>query len=157
MVERTEFPFPQADDFDKVVTILNVEDENKLNDKKSLGVLLGDVTERQVQYYISACQYLGLVSADKKYTDLGDKIRSLGEDQQFVQLARLVISKDIFGTVYFSEKSLGCKYSREDIIEIMHDHNLGFESDEMFKRRAQTVLKWVEWINDKFDQDFKKR
>ena len=152
MEERSEFPFPQADDFDKVVAILNVDDERKLLDKKVIGFLLGEISERQVQYYISACQYLGLVSAEKTFTDLGDEVRSLGENQQFVELARLVVSKDIFGTVYFSEKGLGCKYTREDIIEIMHDHNLGFESDEMYKRRAQTVLKWIEWINDKFDR-----
>ena len=114
-------------------------------------MILGGVTERQVQYYLSACQYLGLVSADKAFTDLGDRIRSLGENQQFVELARIIVSNEIFGTIYFSEKSLGSKYSKEDIVEIMHDHALGFESDNMYERRAQTVLKWIEWINSKFD------
>jgi hypothetical protein len=153
MVENNEVPFPQADDFEKVIALLNVEDEGKFQDKKALGILLGEITDRQVQYYLSACQYLGLITADKHFTDLGDRIRSLGETQKMVELAILIVSKDIFGTVYFSEKSLGQKYTREEIIEIMHDHDLGFEKDEMFKRRAQTVLKWVQWINDNFDQN----
>lgn len=151
MGERTEFPFPQANDFDKVIAILNVKDEEKLNDKTAIGFLLGDISERQVQYYVSACQYLGLVTSDKKFTDLGDTIRSLGESEQIIRLAMIVVSKDVFGKTYFAEKLFGYKYKVDDIVEIMRDYNLGFESDIIYKRRAQTVLSWVEWLNEKFD------
>jgi hypothetical protein len=152
MGENNEFPFPQADNFDKIVSIVNIQDIDKLKDKRALGAALGDITERQVQYYISACQYLGLIDADKNFTDKGDYIRSLGESKQFVEFAKLIVSQDVFGDVYFSEKNLGCKFTREEVIEIMHDRKLGFESEEMYKRRAQTVVKWVEWVNQKFDQ-----
>lgn len=150
MENSNEFPFPQADDFEKIVQLLNLKDEEKLRDKEFLCELLGDISGRQAQYYISACQYLGFVSSEKKYTDYGEKIRSLGESQQYIEFAIAIVSKPVFGTAYFTGKMLGEPCSREDIIEIMHDHNVGFEKPEMYKRRAQTVVKWIEWINQKF-------
>lgn len=150
MEAKNEFPFPQADDFEKVIQLLNLKDEEKLRDKDFICELLGDITDRQAQYYLSACQYLGFVSFDKKYTDYGERIRSLGESQQYIECAIAIVSKEVFGTAYFTGKMLGEPCSREDIIEIMHDHNVGFEKDEMYKRRAQTVVKWIEWINQRF-------
>lgn len=152
MDEKRNFPFPQADDFDKVVAIVNIDDEAKLSDKNAIARLLGDITERQVQYYLSACQYLGLITADKKFSDLGDSIRAKGESQQFVDLARLIVSDEIFGTVYFSQLMLGCTYSREEIIEVMHDHKMSFDSEDIYKRRAHTVERWVAWIDEKISK-----
>ena len=148
MEHKNEFPFPQADDFVKIIQLINLQDEEKLKDKDFLCEYLGDITDRQVQYYLSACQYLGFVSADKKYTDYGERVRSLGESQQFIEFAIAIVSKDVFGTAYFSGKMLGEPCSREDIVEYMHDHDVGFEKEEMYKRRAQTVVKWVEWVNE---------
>ena len=152
MEKNNEYPFPQADNFDRIVSIVNIQDIETLKDKHALSVILGEITERQVQYYISACQFLGILDSDKNFTEKGDYIRSLGESEQFVEFAKLIVSKDIFGDVYFSQTMLGSYFSREDVIEIMHSRNLGFESDEMYKRRAQTVVKWVEWVTQRFDQ-----
>ena len=147
MAENNPIPFPQADDLRKVIVLLNVNDDDKFQDKKALSTLLGDISDRQVQYYISACQYLGLISADKRFTDLGD----MEEAQKNAELAVIIISKEIFGMVYFLQKSLGEKYQRDDVIALMREQNLGLNNDEVINRRAQTVMKWVEWINDNFD------
>ena len=48
--------------------------------------------------------------------------------------------------VYFSEKYLGVKFTREDIKNLMREHTK-IDNDAVIHRRAQTVLKWIEWVN----------
>lgn len=151
-MDANKFPFPQADDFNKIVRIVNIEDEFKLEEKGVLKIILGDISDRQVQYYISACQYLGLIDKNKHFTDLAKKIRILGESDRLVEFAKIIVSCDIFGTVYFQEKLLETKLSHEEVIELMHKY-VHFESSEMFKRRSQTIIKWIEWINKNFNDE----
>lgn len=53
-MERNDIPFPQADDFEKVISLINIPDESKLSDKKYISFVLENVTDRQVMYYLSA-------------------------------------------------------------------------------------------------------
>lgn len=149
MEKENNFPFPQADDFEKVVSLLNIKEESSLKNKTSVSMLLGDIDSRQVQYYLSALMYLDLVQANKSFTSKGQYIRSLGFSRQIVELARIIVSKDVFGTVYFTEKSLKVKMDRNDVIEVMKEF-VHFSSDAMYKRRSQTVIKWIEWVNKNF-------
>ena len=149
MEKENNFPFPQADDFEKVVTLLNIKEESSLKDKTSVSMLLDDIDNRQVQYYLSALMYLDLVQSNKVFTLKGQYIRSLGFSRQIVELARIIVSKDVFGTVYFTEKSLKVKMDRNDVIEIMKEF-IQFSSDAMYIRRSQTVIKWIEWVNKNF-------
>ena len=54
-------PFPQADDFEKIITILNLSNESLLKNSDSLSSILGGISIRQVSYYLSAAMYLGLI------------------------------------------------------------------------------------------------
>ena len=110
-------------------------------------VILGDITPRQVQYYISAAQYLDIITIKKEFTEFGLLLRDAHETDKQILLSQRIVSKNIFGTVYFTQKVLGTKLSREEIVDIMKKENL-FSSDEMYTRRSQTVLKWIEWINE---------
>lgn len=149
MEKENSFPFPQADDFEKVIAILNIKDESSLKNKSSVSLLIGDVESRQVQYYLSALMYLDLLQSDKCLTAKGKHIRSLGFSRQIVELARVIVSKDVFGTVYFTEKLLDVKMNRNDVIEVMKGY-VEFTSDAMYIRRSQTVIKWIEWVNQNF-------
>jgi hypothetical protein len=113
-------------------------------------MLLGDIDNRQVQYYLSALMYLDLVQSNRSFTSKGQYIRSLGFSRQIVELARIIVSKDVFGTVYFTEKSLKVKMERNDVIEVMKEF-VHFSSDTMYIRRSQTVIKWIEWVNKNFE------
>ena len=55
--------------------------------------------------------------------------------------------------VYFLEKRLGTKLDRSDVIELLKTY-VSFESEEMYKRRSQTIIKWIEWINNNFNDGF---
>lgn len=146
-------PFPQADDFNKVISLLNIEDESNLKNKNKISLLFDGIADRQVQYYLSACMYLGFVDEKKEFTLLGKKLRNLSRTEQEIELAQIMISHDVFGHVYFLEKRLGTKLDRSDVIELLKTY-VSFESEEMYKRRSQTIIKWIEWINDKFNDEF---
>ena len=153
MEERDrDVPFPQANDFDKVIRILNIDQEEKLGDKQYLSIQLDMITDRQVQYYISACAYLGLINGKKEFTEIARELRMLNSSEQTVELARLIVSDKVFGKAYFSQKLYNVKLSTEDIIEIMKENNVSFESDAMYKRRAQTVTSWLCWIEESFEK-----
>jgi hypothetical protein len=143
-------PFPQANDFEKIITLLNVDDAEKLGDKKYLSTQMDMVTDRQVLYYVSACAYLGLISKDKKFTKIANELRLLNSSEQMIELARLIVSDEVFGNVYFAQKIYGMKLSNDEIIEVMKNHNVLFDSEEMYKRRAQTVSSWLSWIENNF-------
>lgn len=144
---ENKIPFPQADDFEKVIKLINLENIEKYNDKIALSMILGDIADRQVQYYLSACMYLGILDEKKNLTPKGVSIRKLNYAGQVVELSRIIISDEIFGEVYFMQKYLEVKLNREDVIGIMKK-KISFNSEELYKRRAQTVIKWIEWINN---------
>lgn len=146
-------PFPQADDFNKVISLLNIENESNLKNKNKISLLFDGIADRQVQYYLSACMYLGFVDEKKEFTLLGKKLRKLSRTEQEIELAQIMVSHDVFGHVYFLEKRLGTKLDRSDVIELLKTY-VSFESEEMYKRRSQTIIKWIEWINDKFNDEF---
>jgi hypothetical protein len=138
-------PFPQANDFEKIIAIVNVDDDTKLKDYSGMGVYLGDISSRQVDYYISACVYLNIINKDKEFTEIGQRLRNLYGIEQKAELARVIVSDEIFGSVYFRQKMLGVKLEREDIIEIMKQYVV-FDSEPMYARRASTVISWIKWI-----------
>lgn len=141
-----EKPFPQANDFEKVKKVLNA-DEIKLKDYGAMSILLGDITERQVDYYISACEYLGLID-NKTFTESAVRIRNLIGIYQDVELSKIIVSDEVFGTVYFMQKMVGSELELEEVVDIMKD-NVSLSSEAMYLRRASTVLSWIKWINSK--------
>jgi hypothetical protein len=140
-------PFPQADDFQKVLKIINIANPDDLKQKKSMQIILGDITERQVQYYLNAVMFLGVIDLNKNFTELGIKIRKMNKFEQKIVLSQQIVSNKVFGEVYFSEKVLDIKFSKDEIVGVMKKY-LKFQSEEIYYRRAQTILKWLEWVNN---------
>ncbi len=138
-------PFPQANNFDKVLMVINVEDPEKLKDYGYMTIYLEDVSERQVDYYISACTYLGLITQNKEFTELGKRIRSKVGVEQAAEISRVIVSDEVFGDIYFQQKFLGTELERGDVIEIMKE-NVSFNSEAMYERRASTIISWLRWI-----------
>lgn len=145
MAASNKIPFPQADDMNKILKIINIDVEEKLLDKKVLCVILGDITERQVQYYINAAQYLDIIDFNKKFTAFGQELRKSNQYDLIIKLSQKIISKEIFGIAFFSELVLGTKLTKEDVIGLMRKENL-FGAQSIYDRRSQTVIKWLYWI-----------
>lgn len=140
--------FPQANQFERIIAIMSLENSSDLKDDDILFPVLDNITYRQVQYYLSACEYLGLINPDRTYTELGESIRVLSYSDKIIQLARVVVSDPIIGTVFFTERLHKIEMSVEDIAYIIS--NYYSLSDAVYRRRAQTVMSWMRWINDNF-------
>lgn len=142
-----KIPFPQANDFTKVIKILET-DEQELTNKEYLMKVLEVSTNRQVQYYISACQFLGLLDEDCKFTKDALKIRKSCYDNKILSLSRLIVSTPVFGEVFFKKYIYNEDSSKDEIAQLISDL---WNSDDSFAvcyRRASTVKKWLEWIEE---------
>ena len=142
-------PFPQANDLEKIVKIINVPIPEKILNDDELGAYLDGITSRQARYYIAAAKFLGILDASKAFTLEGLKLRNMNTYMQRVELIRIVLSDTVFGTVYLSQKILGMTLSRQDIAEIIEKEYPDY-CDAIYLRRAQTVISWVNWIDDQF-------
>lgn len=146
MEKFKNIPFPQADDFSKILKIININNPLDIKNNSTMRIILGGISDRQIQYYVTAVIFLGILDSHKNFTNLGSEIRTLNAYNQKILICRLIVSNPVFGEVYFSEKILGCTLNREDIVCIMKKY-LTYTSEEVYIRRAQTVMKWIEWIN----------
>jgi len=150
---NNNFPFPQADDMNKIVILLNLDDENLLSDSAFLGRFLGDISERQVSYYTSAMKYLGLITVERKYTPHAIYMRELSTFNQNIELAKLLLRDPVLAKVYLMEKAIETKLDRDDVVEVMREYvELG--SENMYQRRSQTVMSWISWLNINFNDKF---
>lgn len=151
-MEDNKYSFPQANDLEKVITVMSIEDSRRVKDRGYLAHILGDVSDRQVTYYVSACVYLGYITTVRDFTPEGLKVLALHYSEKVVEIARRIISDPVFGHVFFMQRMIGAPLEREDIITIMKQHTV--LTEELYKRRAQTVVSWVDWI-DRYFPDYK--
>lgn len=138
-------PFPQANDFNKVYNLICIDDESKLFDKEYLKQYLNLGTERQIAYYLSACEFLGIITRNKKYTELGQKIRNTNSDLRIIMICKLIISLPVFGEVFLLNYLYNEKPTHEDIAQLI-SVLYGIDNYEVCNRRASTVNKWIEWV-----------
>ncbi len=143
-------PFPQADDFEKVVALTNIEDESMLADKTYVSELLGGISERQVAYYTNAAKYLGIIDNNKTFTEVGKRIRNLNQYLQRVEFIRLLMSDKVVGRAFISEKLMDIELEFDDIKALIYEEYPNY-SEDIYIRRGRTVVKWIEWINNQFN------
>jgi hypothetical protein len=142
-------PFPQANDLEKIVKIINIPMPEKILNDDLLGEYLDGITSRQARYYIAAAKFLGILDPDKHFSITGEQLRNMNTYMQKVELVRIVLSDKVFGTVFLSEKIMGMTLSREDIAEIIEKEHPNY-CEAIYLRRAQTVISWINWINNQF-------
>lgn len=169
--EPEDVPFPQADSFERVVSLCEVlySRDEELFTKELLNYDMDftgqdSFTSRQVDYYTNAAIYLGLVQKVETgkrdepdwfvLTDEGKSAlstKSINERQ--LKYIKAIISHQAFARVlrlYFENAETP---SKESIVEIMKDCQLrNMNTDGMFRRRASTVKSWIEWIIRSMDE-----
>lgn len=137
-------PFPQADDFNKVIQLINFPKE-KLKDNEYIKTNLWDITERQVNYYISAIQYLNIIDSKRNFTDIGLKLQSLNSAEQTIELIRIMITDEIIGTAFLTEIIYDFQLEKEELISMIRKKYPTY-SDKIYGRRAQTLKSWLKWM-----------
>lgn len=138
-----KIPFPQANDVEKIITIIRT-DEQKLLDNDFLMNTL-NVTQRQINYYLSASTFLGVLDSKRHFTELGRSLTVKGNEGLVIALSKLIISKPVFCEVFFNKLFNGEYLSIDEISQMI---TIDYELDnvEVANRRASTVKKWVSWI-----------
>jgi hypothetical protein len=142
-------PFPQADDFEKVINILELiycgyRTKDSFADYFSFD-------KRQADYYFNAARYLKLVNIKDDecvLTHRGFKAVSSPRKQRHNLLAKSILSRKIFYTTAVMSKEGGSstELKHNIITEMKKDPVLGGMSDGVIRRRARTVLSWALWV-----------
>ena len=139
-------PFPQANNIDKVIDLLLVEENDLINKDKLLSVLNVNA-ERQVAYYLSALKFFGYINHQRKFTEKAHKIRfnrELIEKDVINQLLNKKVNV-IFSKAYNSYIT----DNKIDVNAIINNLIKSGLSESTAKRRASTVRAWVEWLISK--------
>ena len=145
-------PFPQADKFDRVIDLCYIILQRELD--------LDEITEeyefdiRQASYYSSAAIYLGLIEKSDitgvtqfKITETGRRIFNLDYKSRQLNLIELILQHKVFYDVYLQTTKKNTITDLDEIVEIMKLNKLyKIESNETFRRRAQTIRSWIGWI-----------
>ena len=140
-------PFPQANDLEKVIALLNVDREGTLCNNAYLQTLLGVGSDRQVCYYLSAGRFIGFVGKGRTFSPLGNRLREMGPTEQKAEIARIIVADQVFGTIYFRQKFLGFTFDEDDIKTIMMECGVPLGTDGMYSRRSSTISSWIKYIN----------
>ena len=141
-------PFPQADKFNKIIELIYYINDNQIS--------INDVAKyfsfsfRQSQYYLSAMKYLGVLEPNKviKLSQFGKKLVILNEMEFNQKMVISILSNKVFLEIYKELKKHEI-YNREFIINIMKEQKEFKKYKlEVIKRRANTVIGWLKWIDN---------
>ena len=152
IVEEPAIPFPQADNFDRIINLCELVSTRELN--KADIAEQNDFVPRQAGYYAEAARYLGLLEKSDKGKNSpyhisrnGQCIMKLSFKQRQLAFCRCILSHKVFNetlSLYFRNGSMP---STSDIVERMRQSDLyRVGGDSTFERRASTIRSWLNWI-----------
>lgn len=154
IAESLDIPFPQANDFSKVIDLLSLlyDAEDFTLDNEFITSNF-DFDARQTNYYSAAGKYLGFITSDKdgkqKLTALGKKVMELPHYEKNIEIVKQILKHDVFSKVLEKYFDTSTAPTIDQIVKIMKSSKISnVNSDNTYQRRASTVLKWVEWIID---------
>ncbi|MDD5885382.1 MAG: Dam family site-specific DNA-(adenine-N6)-methyltransferase [Erysipelotrichaceae bacterium] len=139
---NNSIPFPQANDIDKVITLVQAGDEIIENKEKAKEVInVG--TPRQVSYYLSALQYLKYLGQNKKLTERALKLKN-SKPELVSDIYNQLLEDKLFGKAYHDFKVTG-KVNIDKVTSDLKKENQRL-SESTLRRRASTIRSWVEWM-----------
>lgn len=100
-------PFPQADDIEKIVSIINISNEDFLSNFDKMSNILGEISQRQVSYYLSATAYFGIIETKnrkKVFTKLGIYLKNLNYSMQIAEIITIILGDPVFRKTYVFQK-----------------------------------------------------
>ncbi len=140
-------PFPQADDFDKIIQILHFPNDEDLNDIIKISSRLGDISDRQVSYYVSAAMFLGFVevtNGKRVFSKHAIAIKNMNTYMQNAEIISTILLNPVFNKTYVYSVLFG-QQEPSVVADILNQYYPDY-SDAIYKRRAQTVISWVNWV-----------
>lgn len=135
-------PFPQANDINKVIALVQAGDDIIENKEKAKEVIKVG-TPRQVSYYLSALQYLKYLGQNKKLTERALKLQN-SKSELVSDIYNQLLEDKLFGKAYHDFKVTG-KVNIDKVASDLKKENKRL-SESTLRRRASTISSWVEWM-----------
>lgn len=143
-------PFPQADSFARVVDLLGVLHGGDLS--RDEVTMKYEFDPRQTDYYIAACQYLGLAerwqgdgTAGVRLTARARRMLHLGYREKYLALMEQVLTRPVFHRALEMTLRHGSLPNKNLVIRLMLEAGLPLNETTM-GRRASTVRGWIGWM-----------
>lgn len=147
--ESRLIPFPQANSFERVINLCELLKEKGSLTKEEITINY-DFAGRQTDYYTNALKYLGLLqlnSRSVRLTEAGINIFNLTIYDRQAEFIKLILAHAPFKETLKRYLRDGNIPTSHDIVEIMRNSNVnGVGTDKTYKRRASTIIGWVNWI-----------
>lgn len=153
VIEEPELPFPQADSFERVINLCELLKQRGFISKDNITHNY-DFDHRQTDYYSNAAKYLGLIKVVRENQQIGCALTQNGfrifnlpiVDRQ-LEFVKLILVHAAFRNtlkLYFDNGNVPTK---DEVVEIMKNARLhNIDSDQTYKRRASTIISWINWI-----------
>ena len=142
-------PFIQADNFERIVSLLENMYENPMTSDEIIELM--KFTSRQRDYYFNAGKYLGLfqkIKEDKvtKYglTNVGVAVYKKSYKERQLELVKLILSHRIFRELFREIIETGMIPDKGRVVELELEYNVC--SKNVASRRATSVIGWLNWI-----------
>ena len=142
-------PFIQADNFERIVSLLENMYENPMTSEEIIELM--KFTSRQRDYYFNAGKYLGLfqrIKEDKvtKYglTNIGVAVYKKSYKERQLELVKLILSHRIFRDLFGEILETGVIPDKGRVVELELEYNVC--SIDVASRRATSVISWLNWI-----------
>ncbi|SFV62528.1 Mu-like prophage protein gp29 [hydrothermal vent metagenome] len=140
----TSVPFPQADRFETIHTMLLLISENGCMNKEELGSYF-DIVERQIDYYFNVLKWLKVAQESNAcllLTQKGQDIMQLPFRQRMQSLATIVFSDPIANAV-LHKKQINPSY--------FQIYNV--QSQSTINRRLRTIRSWIKYFTSSLSQN----
>lgn len=139
---NNSIPFPQANDINKVIALVQAGDDIIENKEKAKEVISVG-TPRQVSYYLSALQYLKYLGQNKKLTERALKLQN-SKSELVSDIYNQLLEDKLFGKAYHDFKATG-EVNIDKVTSDLKKENKRL-SESTLRRRASTIRSWVEWM-----------
>ena len=136
-------PFPQADDFNKVLYgYLNVG-KSSGTEEEIFSAL--PIVPRQYNYYFNAMKWLGLVEKEGRgkpiyLSDFGEDLLKISEKQRLLILRKVILKNEVVKHIQ--------RNPNQPISETLKQEN-GLIGKSMYSRRKKTIQAWLSYFSER--------
>lgn len=151
ILPEPDVTFPQADSFMRIIDLLSILYEKRLT--RDEVTLKYEFDTRQTTYYISACEYLGLIERDinsngERVYQLNSearKIMSYKHKHKYMELIKNILQRKVFNETFYIALQCADVPDKDIICKIMSQAGLNINTTTI-ERRSSTVRGWINWI-----------
>ena len=153
--EPNQVPFPQADNFERIINLCELLKQKDFITKEKITENY-DFDKRQTDYYSNAGKYLGLIDTREEpstkekrcfLTTRGKELFKLNLIERQKEFIRLIVSHKAFKEtirLYFLDGVMPDKGRIVETMKASQLYNIG--SEDTYNRRASTIISWTNWI-----------